>query len=81
MNGLLDRGRAEADPTRQQDIYGELNRVLNRELYFVWLNNTEWTIGTAPDVHGIMGPEMPGGVTRAEGLATGHPLTGIWVDR
>jgi len=81
VNELLDRGRGEADTAQQQATYGELNRQLNRQVYFVWLNNTEWNIGSSPEVHGIMGPELPGGILPAKGLATGHPLTGIWVDQ
>jgi peptide/nickel transport system substrate-binding protein len=41
----------------------------------------EWSVGTATDVHGVYGPDLPAGGKPFPGLATGHPVLGLWVDQ
>ncbi|MFZ4517291.1 MAG: ABC transporter substrate-binding protein, partial [Microthrixaceae bacterium] len=80
INRLLDAGRVEPDPEKAAGIYQDINRRFATQGYNLWLNWTEWSIGTATDVQGIYGPDLPdGGGTPFPGLATGHPVVGMWV--
>jgi peptide/nickel transport system substrate-binding protein len=47
----------------------------------VWFNWSYWTIGTQPGVNGVLGPDLPDGSAPFPGLATGHPVSGMWIDR
>lgn len=81
INALLDQGRAEPDPDKARGIYEDLNREFGKKAYDLWLNWTIWDIATAPDVHGIYGVNLPGGGKPFPGLATGHPVSGMWVSK
>jgi peptide/nickel transport system substrate-binding protein len=82
IDTLLDQGRATADKDQRQQIYGDINKRFASEGYSMWLQWVMWDIGTATDVHGVLGPDLPddqGGPF--PGLATGHPVAGMWVDQ
>lgn len=80
IDSLLDQGRATADKDERQQIYGDINKQFGAEGYSLWLQWVMWDIGTATDVHGILGPDLPdGGGAPFPGLATGHPVLGMWV--
>jgi len=80
INALLEKGRATPDKAERQQIYGDINRVFAKQAYSIWLQWTIWDIGTATDVHGILGPDLPdNGGAPFPGLATGHPVTGMWI--
>ncbi len=79
INALLDEGRAESDPARRREIYEEINREFARELYNVWVIWTRWTVATDVDVFGLFGPPLPDGSEPNPGLATGHPVSGMWI--
>lgn len=81
MNALLDAGRAEPDKEKAAGIYQDINRRFATEGYNLWLQWVEWSIGTAPDVHGVYGPDLPDGGKPFTGLATGHPVLGLWVEQ
>ena len=79
INSLLDAGRREPDPEKAAGIYQDINKRFATQAYNLWLNWTEWNIATAPDVQGIYGPDLPdGGGKPFPGLATGHPVVGLW---
>jgi peptide/nickel transport system substrate-binding protein len=78
INDLLDRGRTTKDPAARKQIYEDLNREFANEMYDLWGWYTIWSIGTKPDVNGILGPNLPDGSKPFPGLATGHPVSGIW---
>ncbi len=65
INALLDQGRASTDADARREIYEDINRVFAAKLYNVWMNWTLWTVGTAPDVHGVLGPDTADGWQRA----------------
>ena len=48
------------------------------EVYNVWGSYTIWSISSAPNVHGLLGPTMSIG-GNFPGLGTGHYVTGMWV--
>lgn len=93
VDRLLDEGRAEADEDARAEIYQDLQRRMGSEVYGIWGWYTPWAIVMAPNVHGVIGPPLPGEdhTQPAEestddparqpsiGLATGHSLLGLWV--
>ena len=82
MNRLLDAGRQEPDPQKAAGIYEDINKRFGSQAYNIWLNWTQWDIATAPDVYGIYGPTLPDdGGEPFPGLATGHPVEGLWIKK
>ena len=80
IDSLLDEGRATDDKDERQQIYGDINKQFGAEGYSLWLQWVMWDIGTATDVYGIVGPDLPDdGGAPFPGLATGHPVLGMWV--
>jgi peptide/nickel transport system substrate-binding protein len=80
INKLLEDGRLATDPAEQQRIYEDLNREFAEKLYNLWAQYTLWTVASKPNVHGVFGPDLPGGQGPFPGLGTGHPVLGMWVD-
>src|SRR5690606_38844324 len=95
LNDLLDRGRETADPAEREEIYQEVNRIMTSKVYGSWSTFTSWAVVTSADVHGIVGPPLPGDdpsvpgdvetgdPTRQPtlGLATAHSLLGMWIEQ
>jgi peptide/nickel transport system substrate-binding protein len=81
ISALLDEGRSELDRARRAEIYEELNLEFAAEAYDLWLNWVEWGVAGDPDIQGIRGPQLPDGSEPFPGLATGHPVSGMWIDR
>ncbi len=81
MDQLLNEGRAESDKAAAKTIYENVNKRFGSQVWNLWLNWTIWDIASAPDVHGVYGPDLPGGEKPFPGLATGHPVSGMWVSK
>lgn len=81
VDALLDEGRESSDPERRKEIYQELNKRLGEQVYNYWLNWTMWAVASDSNIHGVMGPELPSGKGPFPGLATGHPVTAIWIEQ
>ncbi len=81
MDRLLDAGRAEPDKEKAAGIYQDINKRFASQAYNLWLNWVEWNVATATDVHGVYGPDLPDGGKPFPGLATGHPVLGLWVEQ
>jgi peptide/nickel transport system substrate-binding protein len=81
MNKLMDDGRVELDPAKRKTIYEDLNREFAKKLYNLWGWYVIWDIASNKNVHGILGPNLPDGSKPFEGLATGHPVLGMWVSK
>ena len=82
IDQLLDAGRQEPDPETAAGIYEDINKRFGSQAYNLWLNWTQWDIATAPDVQGIYGPNLPdNGGEPFPGLATGHPVLGLWIQK
>jgi peptide/nickel transport system substrate-binding protein len=80
INALLDEGRATPDKAKRQQIYGDINKRFATEGYSIWLQWTLWDIATATDVFGTLGPDLPDDAGAPfPGLASGHPVTGMWI--
>jgi peptide/nickel transport system substrate-binding protein len=76
----LDNGRSELDPAKRAAYYEDLNREFSKQMWNLWTVWTLWSIATTPKVHGIMGPNLPDGSAPFPGLATGNPMTTIWIE-
>jgi peptide/nickel transport system substrate-binding protein len=81
MNKLMDDGRVELDPAKRKTIYENLNREFAKKLYDLWGFYVIWDVASKKNVHGILGPDLPDGSKPFEGLATGHPVLGMWVSK
>jgi peptide/nickel transport system substrate-binding protein len=81
IDQLLDAGRSEIDPDKRRQLYEEISRQFGSDVWNVWLNYTPWAVAMSQDVHGVLSVELPdGGGKPFTGLATGHPLAGMWRD-
>ncbi|HXH56123.1 ABC transporter substrate-binding protein, partial [Iamia sp.] len=83
IDRLLDEGRSEPDPDTREEIYEDLNRRFGEQVWSLWANWTTWRIATQPGVFGHTVetlPALPDGSDPFEGLATGHPVHGLWVE-
>ena len=81
IDRLLEEGRSEPDPAKRKQIYEDLNRRFADQMYNLWSFWTLWAVATAPEVHGLLGPDLPDGSKPLPGLANGHALDGLWVDQ
>jgi len=95
INRLLDEGRSETDPAKRKKIYQDITRRFASQVYEIWAWYTPWTIAENSKVHNILGPPLPGddaskkgdekpadkAHTPSLGLAYGHTLVGLWVDK
>jgi peptide/nickel transport system substrate-binding protein len=78
IDRLLDEGRTTAEG--REEIYEELNQRFAEEVHNVWLWYTPWIVAMAPEVHGVPG-EGPTSTEAFPGLASGHPVTYMWVEQ
>jgi len=61
IDRLLDEGRVETDPDKRTEIYKDLNRRFQTQLYNLWAWYQLWAIGYQNDVGGVQGPPLPDG--------------------
>ncbi|MFZ1310176.1 MAG: ABC transporter substrate-binding protein [Candidatus Microthrix parvicella] len=80
IDRLLAAGRAEPDVAKRKTIYEDLNRRFAQQAHNVWLMWSAWAVSSQPKVHGILGPDIDG-EPPFEGLAVGHPVSGLWVEQ
>ena len=95
LNALLDQGRQTADPAARKKIYQDVNRIMATKVYGLWNTYALWAIALGPNVHNVLGPPLPGAdpskpgdattddLARqpSTGLATAHPLLGMWISK
>ena len=80
IDRLLEEGRVESDPAKRDAIYQDVNRRFAEQAYNLWYQWTLWAVGTATDVHGVLGSDLPDGSKPFPGLADGHSVAGLWVE-
>jgi peptide/nickel transport system substrate-binding protein len=78
IDRLLDEGRTTAEG--REEIYQQLNERFAEQVHNIWLWYTPWIVGMAPEVHGVPG-EGPTSEEAFPGLASGHPVTYMWVEQ
>ncbi len=81
VNALLDKGRQTPDGEERTQAYEDLNKLFAEKVYNVWLRWSNWTVGTATDVHGVLGPPLPDGSEPIDSLTTGNPVSGMWISQ
>jgi peptide/nickel transport system substrate-binding protein len=81
INADLQNGRTEPDPAKRQADYEDLNRQFSKQLYDLWTNWVVWAVDTDTHVHGLLGPPNPDGSAPNPGLASGHPMLGLFVTK
>ena len=84
IDRLLAEGRSEPDPEVRAGIYEDIDRRFGSEVYSLWANWVTWRVASAPSVHGDTLetlPKLPDGSDPFTGLATGHPVQGLWIDQ
>jgi peptide/nickel transport system substrate-binding protein len=75
----LEKGRVESDPTKRTGYYEDINRQFAKQLYNLWIDWTVWGIASSPKVHGVIGPQLPDGSKPDPTVATGFPISGLFV--
>lgn len=80
INENLEIGRTDPDRTTRREAYEAINQQFAKEVWNVWLWHSPWAVAEASNVHGILGPDLPGdqGPPSAR-LVTGHSLLGVWI--
>jgi hypothetical protein len=72
-----------------------INAAIGKDYDLSFFRNHPDEVATAPNVHGILGPPLPGAdpgqpgeastddpaLRPSRGLATGHALHGLWIDQ
>lgn len=77
IDSMLDSARSELDEDTAVGIYEDINRRLNDESHFLWLDWVRWTVATRPGISGVIGPTLPSGDEPTLGMSTGHPTLGL----
>ncbi|MEZ5380304.1 MAG: ABC transporter substrate-binding protein [Microthrixaceae bacterium] len=79
IDKLLEAGREETDAEARAAIYEDLNKRFGSEVHNMWMTWSLWSIASKPEVNGVLGPPV-NGEPPFTGLASGTPVTGLWVD-
>jgi peptide/nickel transport system substrate-binding protein len=76
----LEKGRTNPDPDVRKKAYEAINRQFATQVWNVWLWHSPWAVAEASNVHGILGPDLPGDQgAPSPRLVTGHSLLGVWI--
>jgi peptide/nickel transport system substrate-binding protein len=84
MNQALDQARAEPDEAKRKQLYEQFNKAMTSQYYNYWGWYTPWYVVTKPNVHGVIGPNLPdasgktGSDKPTDVLAGYHQLLGLW---
>ncbi len=84
INKALDDGRSESDPAARKKHYETFNKQMTDQVYNFWTWYTEWFIATQPNIHGVVGPNLPdengeiGSVKPVPMLGGIHQTVGLW---
>jgi peptide/nickel transport system substrate-binding protein len=87
INQALDTGRISPDTSVRKNAYETFNKQMTDQLYNFWTWYTQWFIAMQPNVHGVVGPNLPdengdtGKVKPVPILAGIHQTVGLWVSK
>ena len=77
MSALTRRGAGRTRQGEGRRHHQDINRRFATEGYNLWLQWVEWSIGTAPDVHGVvMDPTFPTAASRSPAWRPATPRAG-----
>jgi peptide/nickel transport system substrate-binding protein len=79
INSDLDQGRVESDQAKRAAFYEDLNREFSKQLFNIWESWTVWAVASSPKVHGIIGPTLSDGSKPDPNMATGFPVSAIFI--
>jgi peptide/nickel transport system substrate-binding protein len=84
INADLDKGRVSSDESVRKAAYEDMNKRMTDQLYNAWTWYTQWFIASQPNIHGVVGPNLPdengdvGTVKPVPILAGIHQTLGLW---
>lgn len=79
IEAALQKGRTTADPTVRVEAYQTVDKLLARDVPYIWISRAPWSITGSDKVANFAGPTFPDG-TRAEGFRGGFfTSTEIWL--
>ncbi len=77
----LDNGRSTSDPAARQQAYESISRRFAEKAWSQLAWYQTWAVGFGSKIHGVYGPDLPNGGKPFPGLANGHVLLGIWIEK
>jgi ABC-type transport system substrate-binding protein len=84
LDAALETGRTTDDPEVRAEAYATVQREMNENVHYIWLNHTQWAIGASNDVRDIENGPLPDGTpslpfgAQVSGV---HRLTQTWLDQ
>ncbi len=57
------------DGAARTKLYEDINQEFAKQLWNLWSQYTLWTVAYKPDVHGVLGPNLPDGTAAVRGSA------------
>jgi peptide/nickel transport system substrate-binding protein len=70
LEAALQKGRTSSDPAARIEAYKTVDKLLARDLPYLWISRAPWSMSAGPKVMNFAGPTFPDG-TRAEGFRGG----------
>lgn len=61
IDAALKRGRGTDDPEVRREAYAEVQRLINEDLPYIWLDRAQWAVIAQNDVRGITNGPLPDG--------------------
>jgi ABC-type transport system substrate-binding protein len=61
IDAALKRGRGSDDPEVRRQAYAEVQRLINEDLPYIWLDRAQWALVAQNDVRGITNGPLPDG--------------------
>ncbi len=78
INADLERAARRPIPPPQGSAYEDVNRAARQAAVRPVTNWTVWATPSSTKLHGVFGPDLPDGSKPFPGLATGHPMSGLF---
>jgi peptide/nickel transport system substrate-binding protein len=78
ISKAFDDAREEKDEAKRTALYEQINKRFAEQLWDLWAQWTLWTVYGNKNINGVLGPNLPDGTKPFPGLATGHPVSGMW---
>jgi peptide/nickel transport system substrate-binding protein len=80
INDALAKGRSEPDEGKRRQLYEAVHKQMATEVYYSYNWYVPWAVAESPNVHGILGPELPSGHGASTRLGSAHPVHGLWIE-
>jgi len=61
IDAALKRGRSSPDPAVRREAYAEVQRLINEDLPYIWLDRAQWAVVARTQVRGITNGPLPDG--------------------